>query len=149
MPTSTRKPSGSGRNENTTLDRRDPYRLPLTWGTTALAMVNTESHFQSKLLKALRRRLPKATIWKPNDRFTSGIPDVVVIYGSLTTFLELKVGRRAPTILQWETLKRLERGYLVAWRDGRWQVTHAASARIALGNTFEGLVNELEELCQR
>jgi hypothetical protein len=75
--------------------------------------MSTEAQFTGSLLRELRRRMPEAVVFKFNDRFTSGIPDCSVTLDGITTWFELKVGTNHVTRIQWETLRRLKRGYLV------------------------------------
>ena len=75
----------------------------------------TESQFSAKLLRALRQRMPNAVVWKLNDRFTSGIPDAVVVYEGMATWLEMKMKHGPLSAIQYETLKRLKRGYVVRY----------------------------------
>jgi hypothetical protein len=75
----------------------------------------TESQFQAKLLKALRQHaaLKYAVIWKTSDRFTRGIPDVLISLNGVCTWLELKVWPNAPTKIQAYFIKRLVRAHVV------------------------------------
>jgi len=112
----------------------------------------TESQFSAKLLRALRQRLPTAVIWKLNDRFTSGIPDAVVVYKGRATWIECKVKNNPLTVIQFETLRRLHRGYLVRWDRnfgfyghipliGRWSSYEGPF-------NFERLLEGLEMICK-
>jgi hypothetical protein len=69
----------------------------------------TESVFQRKLLAALKahQALHEAVIWKLNDRFTRGIPDVLVSICGVTTFFELKCWPNTPTKIQAHFLCKL------------------------------------------
>lgn len=113
----------------------------------------TESQFSAKLLRALRTALPNAVIFKISDRFTSGIPDFVAIHEGLATWFELKVKNNKPTLIQWETLRRLRRGYLVQWAQTIGMVTHVVATRQAAELSegpfkFERLVEHIVRLCR-
>lgn len=106
----------------------------------------TESDFQRKLRRALQARLPKAVIWKHNDRFTAGIPDISVTHEGRTTWLELKVGANDLTPLQRIMLDRVQ-GYAVKWHKELWSVYTVCITK-EQGNGFLSLVGCLEELCR-
>jgi len=108
----------------------------------------TESEYTRKLVKKLRRRLPKSVIFKFNDRLTGGIPDLSVTLNGLTTWLEakhlkdqyvssnqlygmiveVKPARDVPR-LQWENLWRLRRGYLIVYTSYGHAVTQVRGSR--------------------
>lgn len=68
-----------------------------------------EAAFTRKLLRALRSHiaLRDAVIWKLNDNYTKGIPDVLISLKGVTTFFELKCWPNGPTKIQAYYLKRL------------------------------------------
>jgi hypothetical protein len=68
-----------------------------------------EAAFQSKLLKALRSHpaLRDAVIVKLNDRFTRGLPDIMICLHGVTTFFELKKWPETPTKIQSYFLQRM------------------------------------------
>lgn len=113
----------------------------------------TESQFQSKLRRALQARLPKAVIWKHNDRFTAGIPDLSVTCGvhpKRTTWIELKVGCGKLTVLQTLMLKRVE-GYAITMSNKTWTIHSASEMDMLLvgwGTDFEQLLNCLVDICR-
>jgi hypothetical protein len=97
--------------------------------------------------------MPQAWIQKFNDRISSGIPDAVVVYEGRATWLEFKVGQRAVTMIQVETLRRLQRGYVVRWRNGKGshRLIFLGPYRIRDGSevlTFNELVENLEIICK-
>lgn len=69
----------------------------------------TESQFQAKLLRALRAHpaMKDAVIVKLNDRFTRGLPDVMISLRGKTTFFELKKWPESPTKIQAYFLERM------------------------------------------
>lgn len=75
----------------------------------------TEARFQAKLLKALRAHpaLKDGVVVKLNDRFTKGLPDVMISILGRTTFLELKVGQNMPSKIQHWFLGRLSPSFVV------------------------------------
>src|SRR5277367_2980059 len=76
----------------------------------------TENQFQAILLSRLRKHsdLKEAVIWKLSDRFTRGIPDVLISLRGVTTYFELKVWPNGPTKIQAHYLKMLSpRGHVV------------------------------------
>lgn len=88
----------------------------------------SEAAFQSKLLRALRQRLPDAVIYKLNDNFTRGIPDIMISYQGRVNWFELKVWPNAATKIQWESLRRLWNGYLITMRPSCYWVQHVVTA---------------------
>jgi hypothetical protein len=72
-----------------------------------------ESHYTSKLMKALKEYLPDALIWKVSDRFNAGRPDFQVIVGGRTTYVECKMHPHRPTKLQQHYLDEI--GEAACW----------------------------------
>lgn len=108
-----------------------------------------ESQFQSKLLPALRRIMPQAIVVKFNDRFTSGIPDVMVSLKGMVTWFELKTDHNPVTVLQRETMKRLVRAYEVRAIGNKFVVMQSSwsDAQHWL-DTFNELVAEMVRICR-
>jgi len=106
----------------------------------------TEAAFQAKLLRALRQRLPQAVIVKIADRFTGGLPDVMVSLNGVVTWFELKVGYNPVKVIQWETLRRLKRGYVV--RELRGVINLQLAGYTAEGPyDFAVLVDRIVQIC--
>lgn len=109
----------------------------------------TESQFTARLLRALRAHpaLRDAVIWKLNDRTTKGIPDFVIVEGSMTLWCEVKVASNMPDKIQMHWLKKLRRGaaLICASSDG----TAAAFTSPIDGKssfvTFDDLLNLIVE----
>ena len=59
-------------------------------------MTMTETQLKSKLTQTLRKSLNNAVIFRHEDQFTSGIPDISVTWEGYTTWLEVKLAK--PTI---------------------------------------------------
>ena len=78
----------------------------------------TEAYLKGKLKKAILKRMPKARVYRHEDHFTGGIPDLSVTLPPLTCWVEVKYarpGRHAePTKLQRQELEKL-RGLLVTY----------------------------------
>ena len=58
----------------------------------------TEASVTQDLLKHLKANLPGAVVLKICDRFTKGIPDVVVTWRGYTTWLEIKLLKRGESL---------------------------------------------------
>ena len=67
----------------------------------------TETQFKTKAVRFLKRELPGAWIYHPTDRWVSGIPDLLILYGGWFFAIELKVGNNKSSKLQLVTLKRI------------------------------------------
>jgi hypothetical protein len=100
-----------------------------------------ESQFKSKLLKALRARMPGAVVWALSARFITGMPDAVVVYEGRTTWFEMKIGSNPLTKIQFETLRRLRRAYEVRWDR------NAGVIGAVLYKDFDSLVEAMVRLC--
>ena len=107
----------------------------------------TESQFQSKLLRALRQSLPQAVIVKWSDRFTCGMPDVMVSLNGVVTWFELKVGGNPATLIQLETLRKLKRGYLVRWHKGSASIMYVQYLAEEPPYEFSVLVERIIQIC--
>jgi hypothetical protein len=112
-----------------------------------------EAHFQSKLLRALRQRMPEAVIWKLSDRWTCGVPDVMVSLRGVVTWFELKTQSNDVTRIQAEWLKRLVRGHVVRCDTVSGKLWYFCGT-VPLGESdifhtesFDKLVQHLERLC--
>lgn len=121
----------------------------------------TESDYTRKVVKALKQRLPTAVTFKLADMFTMGVPDFTVTRNGVTSWFEAKlldetkhwdfsspvamgmtsarpdVIRLQPTRdipgAQWETLRRLVRGYLVLYTPHGHAVTRVSGLRETVG----------------
>lgn len=72
-----------------------------------------EARLKGLLVKAIRAQLPGAVVYRHEDTFTAGIPDVSVTWEGVTSWWEVKaepLGRTStPTALQLRELERLSR----------------------------------------
>lgn len=55
-----------------------------------------ESHFQSDLIKELKRRFPGCIVLKNNAKHVQGIPDISILFGEHYAVLECKRSATAP-----------------------------------------------------
>lgn len=88
-------------------------------------------------------RLPKSVIFKHCDLFSAGVPDLSATLAGVTTWFEAKrlesengvvvVTRCDVPAVQWETLRRLGRGYLLIYTKRGYALTHVAGPWRALG----------------
>ena len=61
----------------------------------------TEIQFKTKVLKYLKDNYPQYWVYKTNDHFTSGIPDLLLCAnGGHLIAIELKIGNNKPTRIQ-------------------------------------------------
>ena len=78
----------------------------------------TEATLKAALRKAIIKRIPGVVVYRHEDLFTAGIPDVSVTLPPRTVWIEVKFanGRKAsPTKLQALALRRLD-GVLLTYR---------------------------------
>lgn len=68
----------------------------------------TESQLKTKVMQYIKEYYPHYWIYKTNDRFTSGIPDLLLCAdrGHLIA-IELKIGNNKPTRIQQYTIDRI------------------------------------------
>lgn len=66
----------------------------------------THSELTRKVMTMLQKEFPLAVCFKVSDRFTSGIPDILICYNGFWA-IELKVGKNKPTRLQRYNLSRI------------------------------------------
>lgn len=107
----------------------------------------TESAFTRKLLRALRSHaaLKEGIVWKLNDNFTKGIPDVLIYLHGFTTFLELKVWPNTPTKIQAYYLRKLIlRAHIVTLLKDKTIVFDYHFSRIF---DFNECVEEIVRIC--
>ena len=66
-----------------------------------------ETKLKNQVIEYLRRAYPTAGVYKSADRFTSGIPDLILCVDGKFFAIELKVGRNEPTPIQKFVIKRI------------------------------------------
>ena len=69
----------------------------------------SETKLKNKVLKFIKSEYPDAWIYKAADRFTSGIPDLLICRKGLFYAIELKVGSNKATKLQEYVLRQIHR----------------------------------------
>ena len=75
-----------------------------------------ESGFTRQLMPKLRAVVEKqlgGVVFKHNDFYTAGVPDLTITLGRATTWFEIKVAPNTATKLQMYYLSKLKRSYLV------------------------------------
>ena len=85
-------------------------------------MPGPESKFTREIMKKLRAHpwLDNAVIFKLNDFYTSGVPDLVIAINGISTWFELKVEPGVPTKLQQFYLDKLQpRAYVVTLKKDK------------------------------
>ena len=53
----------------------------------------TETQLKNKVIAWIKKEYPGAWIYKTSDRFTKGIPDILIIINGRLFAIELKVGK--------------------------------------------------------
>ena len=53
-------------------------------------MVILEKHVQAKIIRYLKKRFPKAIVWKLTEETNCGIPDIIFLWSGMTIFFEVK-----------------------------------------------------------
>ena len=124
--------------------------------------MNESQWTSQKLLPALRRKMPDAVIVKLNDATTEGLPDFFVCLEGVTTFFEVKLKMPYFLPLQYETLRRLQRGYYIIWGSDEGILQHVlapwveslgfkhVSDAVIRSNVlldFERLITQIYERC--
>lgn len=119
----------------------------------------SESQFTSKLLKALRARMPNAVVLKHSDSFSGGIPDFSItsfdpyISEKRTAWIEVKL-LGPPSVmfkpLQVEMLRRLGGAYII-WdvsvkRGYFFSAKDVGATRAEYPLTFRQLIEAIEVL---
>jgi len=66
-----------------------------------------ERQLKTKVIQFIKKEYPSAWIYKTADRWTSGIPDLVLCIKGLFHAIELKVGKNEPTKLQRYVLNKI------------------------------------------
>ena len=82
-------------------------------------MPSSETNLKNKVIKFIKSNYPDAWIYKAADRFTSGIPDLLICKKGFFYAIELKVGSNKATRLQEYVLRQIDRagGLTAVCRD--------------------------------
>jgi hypothetical protein len=120
-----------------------------------------EATMKRALVERIRERMPGAVVWRLEDKFTAGRPDIAIVWRGRFAGVEVKLDRAKRkgerTELQKLTLRRLESAgalgvWLVYWPDGaivieRWDTSplaHFDGPRPAHGKAAEWLASWFE-----
>lgn len=68
----------------------------------------SETNLKKDVIDFLRKEYPQAWFYKSADRFTSGIPDLILCINGMFYAIELKVGRNDPTKIQEYVLNKIQ-----------------------------------------
>jgi hypothetical protein len=66
-----------------------------------------ETQLTAKVKRTIKRKFPHAWVYKTSDRFTSGIPDLIICMHGLFFAFEMKVGKNKATPIQQHTLDQI------------------------------------------
>ncbi|MFA5161887.1 MAG: VRR-NUC domain-containing protein [Elusimicrobiales bacterium] len=67
----------------------------------------SETRLKQKVLAFLKAEYPRAWVYKAADRWTSGIPDILLCVDGRFMAIELKVGNNQPTRIQKYVLAKI------------------------------------------
>jgi len=73
-----------------------------------------ETALTIKVKRMLKRQYPEAWVYKTSDRFTSGIPDLLICKDGRLIAIELKYGKNKASKLQTITIEKIRRAGGVA-----------------------------------
>jgi hypothetical protein len=71
-------------------------------------MALSESQLKEKVMRYIKAKYPNAWLYKSADRWTSGIPDLILCIDGKFIAIELKVGNNKPTRIQQYVLKKIQ-----------------------------------------
>lgn len=78
-----------------------------------------EAYLKRKLVEAIRKEMPGAVVYRHEDTFTAGIPDISVTWRGSTSWIEVKFQRRGRkselTALQRQAINRFRAAGAAAW----------------------------------
>ena len=66
-----------------------------------------ETRLKNKVVQFIRTHYPSAWVYKASDRFTSGIPDLILCKEGLFYAIELKVGSNKATPIQGYVMRQI------------------------------------------
>ena len=67
----------------------------------------SETRLKNKVVQFIRKNYPDAWVYKASDRFTSGIPDLIICKEGLFYAIELKVGSNKATPIQGYVMRQI------------------------------------------
>lgn len=68
-----------------------------------------ETVLKTRVLRMISKEFPNAWVWKTSDRFTSGIPDLLIINMGCHIFIELKTGAGSVKPIQEFTIGQIKK----------------------------------------
>jgi hypothetical protein len=74
----------------------------------------SETQLKNKVLRHLKNKYPDIFIYKAADKFTSGIPDLLICFYGLWVAIELKVPGKEPTRIQAHTIAKMRTAGAIA-----------------------------------
>ena len=79
----------------------------------------SETRLKNKVIQFIKREYPGVWVYKAADRWTSGIPDLLLCIEGRFYAIELKVGRNQPTKIQRYVIEKIKAS------GGRAEVCHS------------------------
>ncbi len=70
--------------------------------------MTAETRLKENIKKAVKMKYPNAFMWKVSDRYTNGIPDLLIINNGVHTFIELKAGKNNTSRIQRFQIRRIK-----------------------------------------
>ncbi len=70
-------------------------------------MPSSEKELKNRVIRFIKKRYPEAWIYKAADRFTSGIPDLLLCKQGRFYAVELKVGNNKATPIQEFVIRKI------------------------------------------
>ena len=68
----------------------------------------SETQLKEKVIKFVKKEYPTAWVYKTSDRWTAGIPDILICKEGVLYAIELKVGKNKATKIQEYVLKQIK-----------------------------------------
>ncbi len=67
----------------------------------------SETRLKNRVIQFIRKNYPNAWLYKAADRFTAGIPDLLICKEGQFYAIELKAGANKPTPIQGHVLRKI------------------------------------------
>ena len=85
----------------------------------------SETRLKNKVIQFIKREYPGVWVYKTADRWTSGIPDLLLCIEGRLYAIELKVDRNQPTKIQRYVIEKIKAsgGRAEVCKDGRPDMT--------------------------
>lgn len=68
----------------------------------------SETRLKNKVIQFIRKNYPTVWVYKACDRFTAGIPDLIICKEGQFYAVELKAGANKPTPIQGHVLRKIQ-----------------------------------------